>query len=190
MVAVHRWAAACLVAAGLAMGAPASAQGPIFQWVDARGNLHLSDELADVPEPYRSMYEARLREAAEARKRNGEAPAARAPVAPPPPSVEYDHEPSIIDQQAANRQRWKQEVATWRAELAAATAELAQADAQLGDLEMNPVLAQTPSVAADIVQARQARAAALARVERARRTLLTELPARARRDGVPPAWLL
>jgi hypothetical protein len=185
----RRWAAVCAFAAVLANAVPLFAQGAIFRWVDRQGNLHLSDELADVPEPYRSMYEAQRREAAEAKKHAPPAPASPPPdpaVSPPelPPS------PSIIDEEAARRQRWKEQVASWRAELAAATNALADVDARLDELAVNPLMAQTPLVAADIVQARQSRAAALSRLEKARRMLLTELPARARREGVPPAWLM
>jgi len=201
--ALERLLWACVLGATLAFCMPAAAQGPIFRWVDRDGNLHLSDELADVPEPYRSMYEARLREAAEARKHAPPAPAVPpTPAAPPavPPSPMPAHEgdshaadgpaPSIIDKEVARRQRWKELVASWRAELSAATEALAQADERLGDLVANPLMAATPAVAADIAAAKQARAAALSRLEQARHMLLTELPARARRESVPPAWLM
>jgi len=190
--AVGRALAVMLGAAALMVSAAGLAQGPIFRWVDRDGNLHLSDELADVPEPFRAMYAAKLREAAEA-KRNGGAPAVPAP-APKPEVVSRPPEangPSIIDEEAARRQRWKKEVASWRARLASATEDLAAAEARVvAEVETDPLLANTPLAHHELLAARQARVNALERIEEARRMLLTELPARARREGVPPAWLM
>ena len=59
-----------------AAGLPLAAQTMIFKWIDRKGTLHLTDRLADVPEPYYSMYRARLREIEEQKTKAGQAGAA------------------------------------------------------------------------------------------------------------------
>jgi hypothetical protein len=195
-------------AVGLLVLSPAiraSGEPVYFHWVDAKGNLHVTDSLAEVPEPYQSLYQAKLRAAAEARERNGEggAPAVR-PEAPrsaegaSPPvqpeggqtvAPETPGAPSVIDEEAARRQRWKELVAAWRADLEQSTAELSAAEEELGNAQMNPILRELPGARERIDAAQARRQQALERVTKARKMLLEELPARAKKELVPPAWL-
>jgi hypothetical protein len=200
--------------------------GPIFRWVDARGDLHLTDELTEVPEPYQSMYRARLREREEAEKRAREAAAqASTGAAPATPSVRpsmppasgaddpgarpvspaggdarrtaggdvtsgaMDAPPSPSEQEAARRSQWKELVGRWRLQLATSTDDLVRIDERLGSLQANAILAQTPEVQGEIADLQAERRQALSRVDAARRMLVVELPAKARRELVPPAWL-
>jgi hypothetical protein len=194
-----RWLALAGVLGLVVSGA--SADEIIFRWVDRAGNLHLSDELADVPEPYYSLYREKLRQRDEARQQGHKPPGARAASAAsseaaasrvpmPKPAGSESAGGSIIEQEEAKRQAWKELVSYWRNELAAATEALAQADKRLGDLQANPILRLTPAVQSQLPEAQEVRRAALARVEKARHMLLETLPARAKKEGVPPAWLM
>lgn len=180
---------AVVIACGLLVAGPALGEGIVFRWVDARGNLHLTDELADVPEPYYSAYRAQLRDREGAR--------ARQPAQPPAQAASRASAPtsaapagSVIEQEAERRRTWKALVAKWRQELTGATSELARLDEELGRLAANPLLRETGPTKARMTELEVARARAIARLEAARRMLVTELPARAKKEGVPPAWLM
>ncbi len=178
----------------LALTALARAEGGIiFRWVDKEGNLHATDTLADVPEPYYSLYAAKLRAIEEARANGAKdpekavpPPPSTPPVTPPPPKAGL----SPSEQQAIARKHWKDLVAYWRGQLAAATDALAAAEEELGRLRQNPVLRETPQVRAQIAAAKKHRDEVKERLEHARHMLEVELPARAKREGVPPRWLL
>lgn len=185
-----------LWAMALHLAAPAQgwAQVPFFRWIDNKGDLHISDVLGDVPEPYYSMYKAKLREQKEkSSSRPAPAPAKPAPrpaqrnqVRPKPSAAKG---PSVIDVQIRKREQWKRMIATWRQNLAAATAKLERIDKGIAQLRMNPVLRETPQVKAKVRASEQARRAALAKVQAATQMLLKTLPEKARRDRVPPKWL-
>src|SRR5262245_16388987 len=93
-----------VVAVVVAQGSMAAAGGYVFRWGDERGQLHLTDELGQVPEPYYSLYAAKLREL-EAKRRNGEpAPERSLPEAQPVPAPPL---PSVAAQEAERRAAWK-----------------------------------------------------------------------------------
>jgi len=174
------------------MGRAEAAESPIFYWVDARGDLHATDRLADVPEPYHAMYLAKLRALEEAREGGPPtppppppkpAPSASSPAGPQAPA------PSVVDTLGARRQYWKALVAQWRQELERATAALREASNALAQAELNPVLRQTPEQRAVIDQAKAKQDAALKQVEKAKKMLLEDIPKRARAEEVPPKWL-
>jgi len=179
----------CLVLAlGLASAGSARAQAPtVFRWIDKNGDLHVTDTLAEVPEPYHGMYAAKLRERQEQDAAPAPPPAEATPAPAPAPEPTG---PSIIEQEAKRRREWKALVAFWRAELARATDELAQIDQDLGILNQNAVLRETPQVRAQINELEDRQREAKKRLEAARKMLLTDLPARAKKEGVPPGWLL
>ena len=168
------------------------ADGEIFSWVDDKGALHATDRLADVPEPYYSIYHARLLELEKKRAASPAAdpdpPADASPEASPPPATQSGQ--SAAAQQAAARQTWRALIAHWRQELTSATSDLQAVEELIGHAEMNPILRQTPAVETELATLEPRRQAALARVMAARRMLLTTLPERARQERVPPLWLL
>lgn len=183
-------AARASIAAALALclgpWAALAQQGYIFKWVDAKGNIHATDQLAEVPEPFYGMYAAKLRELEERKKERGQAASApsQRPAPPPAPSA-----PSIVELELRKQQRWKAEVARWRASLTAAIAELESAQQALAELTMNPLLRTTPQVQAQLPQAEERVKRAREQVELARKTLIEDIPARARKESVPPKWL-
>jgi len=185
-------AALCLVTAR-----PASA-GTIYKWYDEQGDLHATDQLTDVPEPYRSMYAAaeRKRKEEEEKRRAaaaGKTPAKPPPKAPPPPPTRRvtgpDRLGTLLKEEEAKRKRWTQLVAHWRAELQAATRQLQDLDQRIQEVGANPILRQTPKVKKELAELQEQRKPLLERLNGARRMLAEELPKRARREEVPPQWL-
>lgn len=180
--------------------------GPIiFKWVDKHGDLHVTDRLGDVPEPYFSMYAARLKTLAEqdgAKAAVRAAPVRRAsaePEAPPatreapegrrPGRAETARGPSAVDAAIQERERWRQLVAHWRRELELATAAYEKAQADADAARLNPVLVQTPQGKEKVAQTGMGLEKARDRLEKARTMLLVEIPAKAKREQVPPKWL-
>ena len=175
----------------------------IYKWINKAGVLTFTDRLADVPEPYYSMYLAREKAKAEAKAkqektaaRSGkEKPAHAQDPAPAeePARIEADEPPSgppIWQQEEAKRKYWQAEVARWRETLLVATSAVADIDAQIASLRSNALLAVTPPVMAKIKTLEEERKLAVDNVNTARTTLLDELPARAKKEGVPYKWLL
>jgi hypothetical protein len=162
--------------------------GDIFKWVDKEGHLHATQTLADVPEPYYSMYAAELRRREEA-KRNAPSdapPAIETVPESPRPEVKLRGTASQIE---AQQKKWRQLVAEHRAALASATAALEAIDSEIEQAGANPVLRETPQARAKLAELAEKRAEQLTAVENARRMLLEDLPKQAKKEGVPPRWL-
>jgi len=174
-------------------GLPLVAQTMVFKWIDARGTLHVTDRLADVPEPYYSMYRAKLRETEEQRAKAGVAPRPAPSPPPTPPPVEggtpESQVLSPVELELKNRADWKALVARWRGELAQATAEVESIQTELDQASLNPILRETPEVKAQLADIEARRLAAMTRLEAAKKMLLVELPARAKKESVSPKWL-
>jgi hypothetical protein len=170
---------------------PASASDLIFKWADEHGNLHITDRLGDVPEPYYSMYAAEVkRREQQAKTANRPAPSPEKRVSQPSPALPASRAPSIVEREIARRNKWKKLVAHWRTQLRAATAEVERLDAELDGTQLNPLLRHTPQVKARRQAIEARRQQALVRLEQARWMLLEEIPARAKKENVPPKWLL
>jgi len=170
----------------------AGAQGEIFRFVDKQGVFHFTDRLADVPEPYYSYYRARQREREAKVLLQGEvASSVTTPDVPRPatPAYEKPAGPSLVDQEEQRRLMWKGLVARWREELASAMTALEDVRSQRDQEALNPVLSQTPEVQTRIAELDLKEAAALAKLERARKALTEDLPARAKRENASPKWL-
>ena len=164
----------------------------IFHWIDSQGNLHATDRLQDVPEPYYGLYAAKLRALVERNAQNSQGPSPAAAPSPAPsvrPSNPGSGGISIVDAEIARRKHWKDTMAEWRRELETATEKFTAIDGQIQSLEMNPILRLTPQVEAQVTALQTSRSQALARVERARVMLTETLPKQARVESVPPAWL-
>jgi hypothetical protein len=182
-----RWLLASLL---LILGATrmARADDVLFYWADKKGTVHATQNIDEVPEPYRAMYHARLKELEEEKKKQQAAPQ---PVVQPTPTASAPVVTSTIhpaDAEAARQKAWRAEIAKWRTELRLATENLQRIQAQLDQTNMNPVLRTTPQVQAQAAEIEEQRQKAIARVEIARKTLAEDLPARAKRESVPPRW--
>jgi hypothetical protein len=184
-----RWLLLSLV---LILGAArmARADDVLFYWADKKGTVHATQNIDEVPEPYRSMYHARLKELEEEKKKQQAAPqqAVQAPPTPPPPATSTTTIIHPADTEAARQKAWRAEIAKWRTELRLATENLQRIQTQLDQTNMNPVLRTTPQVQAQAAEIEEQRQKAITRVEIARKTLAEDLPARAKRESVPPRW--
>jgi hypothetical protein len=191
-------AAACLL---LVVGTVEA--GPvIFKWIDKKGDLHVTDRLGDVPEPYYSMYAAKLEElehgggvqavatpATAARAGNGREERSTQAPAREQSRAGAESESPVVDAAIRKREQWRKLVAHWRHELELATGAYEKAQADADNAQVNPVLVYTPQGKAKVDDTRKRLEKALARVEKARTMLLIDLPARAKREQVPPKWL-
>jgi len=171
----------------LGFARPALADDVLFYWADKQHVVHATQNLDEVPEPYRAMYRARLKELEEAKK--------NAPKqAPPPPQYTpstppRQPQPSIVDQELAKQKMWRDEVQKWRTELRVATEDLNRIQGQIDQVNFNPVLRMTPQAKAQLEPLERDKMSAINRVDTAQRMLTQDLPARAKRDGAPPRWL-
>lgn len=180
---------AALVLLGVA--ATARAQSVIYRWVDEQGVVHFTDDLSKVPEPYASMYQARIRELEKKRaEKVGDRKEPPPDSSPPRRAQKPPQSRGLADQIEADRKRWQDRVAKWRKELADATDALAKLDEMKGQLTVNPLLRVTPQVKAQIEDVEERRKASLERVERAKKMLLETIPEEAKKAGVPYKWLL
>ncbi len=184
---VMRW---ILLTLALMVGAAriAHADDVLFYWVDKKGTVHATQNIDEVPEPYNGMYRARLKELEEEKKKQKSEPAPPVVQATPQPTPSPP-QPSIVDKELARQKAWRAEVAKWRTELRVATEDLSRIQTQLDQTTVNPVLRTTPQVQAQIGPLEEQRDRALRRVEIARKTLAEDLPAKAKRESVPPRWL-
>lgn len=188
------------VGCGLLFAGAASAQAEltVFRWVDEAGDLHFTDRLADVPEPYYSLYAAKLKALEEKKKQNKAsrpAAVAPAPTAAPSPALKEKPVPkkkakSYVDRELERRAMWIALIAKWRRALSAATDRVRKIQDQLDAVRFNPILRTLPKARLDAERFKQQRDRAVHRVEAARKMLLETLPARARKENVPPKWLL
>ncbi len=184
------WRGLVVALAFLGVAGAALAQSVIYRWVDRDGVVHFTDDLSKVPEPYASMYQARIREI---EKKRAEAVGDRSdppPSRPPPSTRKPESPPSSADAIEKEREKWQARVAEWRKELDAATEALAKLDEDKGNLTNNALLRVTPQVKAQIEAVEKRREAALKRVEKAKKMLLETIPAEAKKAGVPYKWLL
>lgn len=175
--------------------------GEIYTWMDANGDLHVTDRLNDVPEPYYSLYVAEENERRDSRELEGASAGEKAapehhvaggPQASPKPVRRPGvaaRSGSLLVKDAVLKKRWSQLLAQWRTELRVATERLAAIDKEIAEARHNPILSQTPQIRQRVAALGDQRIAARARVDNARRMLIEELPERARREGVPPKWL-
>jgi hypothetical protein len=191
VVRAIKWSLLTLALVALPVEAALSQSDIIFHWFDRQGNLHATDRLQDVPEPYYAMYAARLKALAE--KNAQSAPTAHPPSLAGPVAgltgAETKEQPSIVDAQIAQRKRWKDTMAHWRAELSEATEALMATDKQMDSLQLNPILRLTPQVQDQIAALTNQRQQASSRLENARTMLTETLPQQAQKEHVPPAWL-
>ncbi len=165
----------------------ARADDVLFYWVDKKGTVHATQNIDEVPEPFNAMYRARLKELEEEKKKQKAAPAQPEPR--PQTQATAPPQPSIVDKELARQKLWRGEVSRWRTELRVATEDLNRVQTELDQAGMNPLLRTTPQVQAQIGALEEQRDRAVRRVEIARKMLAEELPARAKRESVPPRWL-
>lgn len=177
------------------------ADAPLFVWADARAHVHVTDRLSDVPEPYHSVYAARVAELKKAGKGTGGpgsvtvVPAEAAFAVPRVGDASGSGADRVANlsplatEQANRRSEWRGRIAQARGELTQATEQLADLEKTIAEAGMNPILRLTPQVQAKLASLEQEHAQAQSRVLDSRRMLLETLPQQAKREHVPAQWL-
>ena len=168
---------------------PSVAGELIYYWVDKRGDLHATNKLADVPEPYFSLYETRAKNR-KVEDRKGKAAASKRTSPVIVPRTTHAEIKRQLAKEDADRARWKRLMLKWRTVLDNATQELRRFERELVETNANPILRHTPGVKQKAAQIEKRRKSVLAKIEEAREMLLHKLPQQARKEGVPPKWLL
>jgi Domain of unknown function (DUF4124) len=177
-----------------------------YQWVDKEGTVHLTDNPAELPEPYRTKALNELKEKRKETKQKSsptddlgtlpdvsneklpqtprEVPAISAPDTPVAP-----YRSSLESDNAAKKKVWKEKVKQARDEVTNLTALCDSLRSQLGEAMNAKAVFSRPS---DIARAEKADAdlkQCEQNLDSARRYLEEDLPDEARRSGVPPGWL-
>lgn len=174
------------------------ADAPLFVWADAQAHVHVTDRLSDVPEPYHSVYVARIAEMKKGKAAPGSVTVVAAAPAIPSPYDKGRHVNSadrvaalspLATEQANRRNEWQARIAKARSELTAATEQLAEVEKNIQQTGMNPVLRLTPQVQTALASLETEHARAQSRVLDSRRMLLETLPKQAEREHVPAQWL-
>lgn len=152
----------------------------IYQWTDSAGGVHITDDLGDVPERYRSK--ARKIEARKPAESGGEQQVQENPESP-------DSEAAGVEEDA--KAEWQQRLRDWKNRLA--NAEKRYQDL---DQERTELLGRWGSAAyapiEDRLKAQQIeqKMKDLQReIDNARDMVEVTIPEEARKAGVPPGWL-
>lgn len=188
MLVKVRWLFLCLLSV---WAATAKAERPLFVWADEHANLHVTDRLVDVPEPYHTIYAKRLEKARASKN-------ATNPEAEEGPQVQarYDNSATAVQDLAPyataeieKRHGWQKRFADARNELTEATQALASIEQKILEKGQNPILRLTPVVKKELAELEATRIEAQARVLNARRMLLETLPQQARQAQIPAQWV-
>lgn len=172
---------------------PAKADKPLFVWADEHANLHVTDRLADVPEPYHTIYAKRLEKDQLSQKHDNKTAAAEGTDAA---QIRYDNPESAVRDLAPHataeiekRRGWQKRFVDARNELTQATQVLAGIEQKILEKNRNPILRLTPVVKKELAELDANRIEAQSRVLNARRMLLETLPQQARQAQVPVQWI-
>lgn len=150
----------------------------LYEWTDSKGGVHITDDLGEVPERYRSK--SRKIEIPK-----GEEVGREQQVQGAPSGVATD------EQEAASKAAWQQRIRDWKARLADAQKRYQDLDQKRlealakwggpasGHLEGRQ---EADNIAQDMKEVQQD-------IDEARDMVETVIPEEARRAGIPPGWL-
>jgi len=153
----------------------------LYQWTDSKGVVHITDDLGDVPERYRSK--ANKIEAGKPQEPGGEQRAGERPT------PGFDSGNTAAEE--ASKARWQQRLRDWKDRLAKAEQQYQDLDQQRTQLLGSRGSAAYAPIA-DRLKAEQI-GQQLKDVQReidnARNMIENVIPEEARKAGVPPGWL-
>ena len=158
--------------------------GYLYQWVDDRGNVHITDNPAEVPEKYRS--------GARTMQENS-------PQQEPPPTSEPQAAPrrpaknsGVQNDTAENdKAQWQQRIKGWKNQLADAESRYRSLQQQRNELIApwgSPALAPL-AARQQADQIDQQMQGVQQEIEKAKDMIENVIPEEARKAGVPPGWL-
>jgi hypothetical protein len=190
--------------AGLSLGlvlavAPGALAGAVYQWTDADGGIHFTDDPSTIPKKFRDTVQ-QLRPPGEPKEPAGppsaepegglpavsqpEATSKREPASEPVPSQAPPSE--ALDARGHNRDWWRQRVQEWESKKAEAEARLADAQERLGrERFLNATtgnMQRIQEISAEVSMYEE-------QIKEAENMLTDGLPDEARRAQAPPGWL-
>jgi hypothetical protein len=152
-----------------------------YQWVDAKGTVHIADSIAKVPEQYREA--ARRIEAGSTQDET----IAGQQTRQAPSSSGHDSRSS----EAADRQAWQQRIRDWKVKQAEAEKRYQDLDRERNDLirpwgsaALAPIASRQriEKIGQEMHEVQQ-------EIVNARNMIEAVIPEEARKAGVPPGWL-
>lgn len=173
--------------------APCALAGAVYQWTDADGAIHFTDDPGKIPKKFRdtvkeirppdepSEPEGTPSSEPEAQSRTQKQPE---PASEPEPSQVAPSEP--VDSRGHNQEWWRQRVQEWQDKKADAQAKLADAQERLGQERfLNATtgnMKRIQEISAEVEMYEQ-------QIREAENMLTEVLPDEARKAQAPPGWL-
>ena len=153
----------------------------LYEWTDRTGGVHITDDLGEVPERYRSK--ARKIEIPKGQEVGPEQQTQGAAASPQGVSTE--------EQDAASKAAWQRRLRDWKGRLADA-----QARYQALDQQRLEALGKWRGAASGHLEGRveaeqiqQEMNGVQTEIDEAKNMIETVIPEEARRAGIPPGWL-
>jgi hypothetical protein len=173
--------------------APAALAGAVYQWTDADGGRHFTDDPSTIPKKFRDTVQ-QLSPPDEPSEPKGppsaEAEGESRPESPPEPASEPGRPqvsaPEAVDARGHNREWWWQRVQEWQTKKADAQTKLADAQERLGrERFLNATtgnMERIQEISAEVSTYE-------AQIREAENMLTDGLPDEARKAQAPPGWL-
>ncbi len=152
----------------------------LYEWTDGQGGVHITDDLGEVPERYRSK--ARTIEMPQGREVGNEGQ---------PPGKTLSPEAATEGQETASKVVWQKRIRDWKNRLA-------DAEKRYRDLDQKRLeaLGSWGGVASGHLEGRveaerivQEMREVQLKIDEARNMIEVIIPEEARRAGIPPGWL-
>ncbi|MBI3812031.1 MAG: DUF4124 domain-containing protein [Nitrospirae bacterium] len=168
----------------------AMAAGVVFQWTDADGGIHFTDDPGKIPKDFRDTAQE-IRRPDEPKDPPSANPESESQPETQKKPASKSARPSIspseaVDSHGHNREWWQQRIQNWQAKKADAQAKLADAQERLG-------LERFREPMPDSMQRKQGITDEISTYEKQIREadimLTVDLPEEARKANAPPGWL-
>jgi len=155
-----------------------------YQWTDADGVIHFTDDAGKIPENFRDSAQE-IRHPDEPKKKPSPAPESESQ-----PEIQPEHRRMIpseaVDDNGHNREWWQDRVQEWQSIKADAQAKLADAQEQLGRARY---LDSTPAQSKKVQEISAEISKYEKKIQEADSMLTDGLADEARQANAPPGWL-
>lgn len=168
----------------------AMAAGVVFQWTDADGGIHFTDDPGKIPKDFRDTAQE-IRRPDEPKDPPSANPESESQPETQKKPASKSARPSIspseaVDSHGHNREWWQQRIQNWQAKKADAQAKLADAQDRLG---RERFLGSTPGQTKRIQEISDEISTYEEQIRKADNMLTVGLPDEAREAHAPPGWL-
>lgn len=176
-----------LIAAGSAAAQTATQQADkeknqryLYEWKDATGTVHITDNLGDVPEQYRRQVRKRVEQPAK------EEAGRQEQVTP-----QFEPQPEEESDQEAKKAEWQQRLLDWKERLANAEKRYKALEEERSTIIMTGgvMTYAPPAYRVRAAELEEEMSQAQKDIEEARNMINVVIPDEARKAGIPPGWL-